>query len=804
MRLTLQRLLADSDALRYWRNLLRASKDQVNRPTSGVCQDCRRQLRLNKATYCSTSPYSSSSSPESHTTGAFTGRLIPGLFRRGFHHEPDGAADKVRKDPQRQRSSKRAWGISSQNLDGCAPGQREEILWRLLDEQGTRNIFPVWLELAHTRRRLHGVEGIRLVWRAVVENGVNLPTIGDTADRLWNSLLELGFKDPDILKEIFIYARHQEEAYGRAWRKMYATVMGRYLIENPDRAWLCHMRLYKHFPPSNQQLRELFMLVSTDDRLRQLYLSMHKYFPSARIYDIAIPELCRQGLYATAVTWHKKFIERRDLPSSARRTEPVMQYLAVTGAKTQLVEYTRLMVAAGVSFTPYRAQNILIPPEVSRELMNVGEDKDDDLPENGYSDKFCARLIATRFFSVENIIYTLGFLGVREIGPLALRELAARELSHTPYCRAVQDRLDQLDKASVGIGDSTFSVLVRRLAIEGKSHLLANLVSCDLHIDTFEDYNLQESLLTYYHENGDTVAFNRTMAILTAKVLERSIPGRRLNLILRLDLTRRDLQAVKNTIERMQDLQISIEPKSNVHMKRTLLSRRQVGRRPADTKELTLLIHIWQDALRLGSPVPPYVWTEILRRLGMSGRLIQFERLALWLAEWYSSPGYRTSLSCILSRKEGDTELLNPTMKIDLKPSNPLHPLHVIFTPGLQQGIVAWGFQYSHAIPHGRKRHRLKLDWTWGLSLLRRLRNCKVHVKQPDVSKAFRLRLIALFGSKTSKRKINQSMREKNRGTLRLYIGKAKEVWGLDLLKLRRPSVGGKEKTNIPLIQDCK
>ncbi|KAL8800797.1 MAG: hypothetical protein Q9182_004905 [Xanthomendoza sp. 2 TL-2023] len=804
MRLALQRLLADSDALCYWRNLLRASKDQVNWSAAGVCQDCRRPLRLNKATYRPTLPYSLSLGSKDHPTVYFTGRLIPRLFRSGFHHEPDGTANKVRKDLQRQTSSKRALEISSESLDGCAPGQREEIFWRLLDEHGTRNIFPVWLELAHTRRRLHGVEGIRLVWRAVVEKGVNLPTIGDTADRLWNSLLELGFHDPDTLKEIFIYARHQEEASGRAWVKIYATVMAHYLLEKPDKAWLCHMRLYKHFPPSNQQLRELFMLVSSNDRLRQLYLSMHKYFPWARIYDIAIPELCRQGLYATAVIWHKKFIERRDLPSSARWTEPVMQYLAATGAKTQLMEYTRLMVAAGVSFTPYRAQNILIPPEVSRELMNVGADKNDDLREDGYSDKFCARLIATRFFSVENIIYTLGFLGVREIGPLALRELAARELSHTPYCRAVQDRLAQLDKASVAIGDSTFSVLVRQLAIGGQSHLLTNLVSCDLHTDTFEDYNLQESLLTYYQENRDTVAFNRTMAILTAKVLERSIPGRRLNLILRSHLTRRDLQAVKNTIERMQDLQISIEPKSNVHMKQTLLSRRQVGRRPADTKELTLLIHIWQDALRLGSPVPPYVWTEILRRLGMSGRLIQFERLALWLAEWYSSPGYRTSLSCILSRREGDTELLNPTMEIDLKPSNPLHPLHVIFAPGLQQGIVAWGFQYSHSIPHGRKRHGFKLDWTWGLSLLRRLRNWKVHVKQPDVSKAFRLRLIALFGSKTSKRKINQSMRDKNRGTLRLYIRKAKEIWGLDLLRLRRPSLGGKEKNSIFLIKECK
>ncbi|KAI4244134.1 MAG: hypothetical protein L6R40_003118 [Gallowayella cf. fulva] len=558
------------------------------------------------------------------------------------------------------------------------------------------------------------------------------------------------------------------------------------------------MRLHKHFPPSNQQLRKLFMLALPDEKLRQLYLAMHKYFPQARIYDIAIPELCKQGLYATAVTWHKKLIERKDLPSSVRTTELVMHYLAMTGAKTQLMECTRLMVAAGVTFTPYKAQNILIPTAISRKLMNVSEDENDDGSENGYSDEFCARLVATRFFSIENIINTLGFLGVREIGPLALRELATRELPHNPYCRAVQDRLDQLSKASVSTGRSTFSILVRRLAAEGQSHLLANVVACDLHTDTFEDYNLQESLLTFYHENSDTIAFNRTMAILTAKVPERDVLTRRWNLLLRSYLTRRELQAVKNTVGKMQELQLPIEPRSATHMGQTLLSRRQTGRRPADTEELGLLVHIWQDVLRSGSQVPPYVWTEILRRLGMSGRLVALERLALWLAAWYSSPANRTSMSCILSRSAGDTELLHPTTNIDLKPNNPLHPLHVIFAPALQQAIVAWGFQHSHSARQGRGRHLSRLDWTWGLSLLRKLRDRNVHVGQQNVSKAFRLRILILFGPSDSKRKINRLIRQRNKDSLGLYIKKAKEVWGLDLLGRPQPKICHEERQMIP------
>lgn len=231
-------------------------------------------------------------------------------------------------------------------------------------------------------------QGIRIVWRAILEKGLDLPTVGQSADGLWNHILELGFEDPEVLKKIFIYARKLKEHQGRAWPKLYSTVLSRYLRTAPSRALLYHTRLHKYFPPSSQQFRQLLTLVLHDEQIRQIFLSMHKDFPHARVYDSAIPELCRQGLYATAVVWHKKLTKRGDMPSNAKVAEPVLHYLARVDEKTRLVEYSRLMVAAGVAQKPKRDQAAESPGLTQGEFMlrQVAEMSGIPNPEKKFSD----------------------------------------------------------------------------------------------------------------------------------------------------------------------------------------------------------------------------------------------------------------------------------------------------------------------------------------------------------------------------------------------------------------------------------
>ena len=781
MRLALRRLLTHTDYLRYPSYQLPALEAFVGLSVSNTARDYQRRL-----TACT--PRSSSNQAQYNATRSSNYLVVPAdnasapgtrLVRRVLQDVPPDKDSQIKSEMRLKHSRNERIVVFKEHLDQSGRHDHERTIWRLLDVYELRRDFRLWLDLATARRRSHGVEGIRLVWRTMLSRNLDLPVEGPSADGLWTHLLELGFEDPHVLEEIFIYVRAQKEAHGRAWPHLYASVLSHHIRASSGKTWLCHMRLHKHFPPTSQQFQQLLTLASPDEKLRQIYLKMHESFPYIHLYDFAISELCKQGLYATAAMWHEKLIRRGDCPSDARKAEPVLRFLAVSGDKSRLMEYTRLMVEAGVSFAAYRDKNVKIPSFISHNIVVPPLGQFDETPEKKLSDGFCARLFATRVFSVDTVIGSLVFLGAEQIGPQALREMAARDLCYNPFHQAVQARLDQLREAGISTGDSTFSLVVRRLAAEGKDDLLRNVISCDLHSDTFDDHDLQESLLPHYQEQDDKMAFTRTIMILTARLSDRFVEAKRLNYVLRAHLTRRDLSGVKRIIEEMREHEVQVEPKSTMHMRETMLSQRNVGHRPANTKELDFLIRMWQDALRSGVMIPPYAWTEILRRLGMCGRLLAFERLALWLAAWYSSPHFRASQSCNTYGRYATIAFPHPLMSIDIKPSNPMHPLRTLFPPSLQRGIVAWGFQHDCYTIDRRQR---QLDWTWGLFLLRRLRDADVHILNLVVAKAFKLRLVTMFGYGRSKRKINRVGRRWDRSDFELYIRKAKEIWGRDLI----------------------
>ncbi|KAI4100054.1 MAG: hypothetical protein L6R37_005694 [Teloschistes peruensis] len=783
MRLALQRLLRDSDALLYLRKILTTPNGFAREIPGGPCRDCKQHREARRVRHSSSLIFSPS-------------------LEKASRDESNEQINRIRHKLRQQRQWTGKREVLETLLHQLEPSDRENVLWGILDGYDFRNDFDVWFCLAHFRRRTRGTEGIRLVWHAILERGVDLPVAGESANGLWNQILELGFDDAEVLKEIFIYARKLKEDHGRVWPTLYIAVMGHHIRAVPNRVWLCHTRLQKHFPPSNEQIRQLLALAIYDDELRQVFLSMHKDFPFARIYDDAIPELCKQGLLSTAVSWHRKLFKRGDLPSNPKSAEPVLQHLACVGDKARLMEYSRLMAAAGISSKKETERPIESPSTMADKVPRnqVFEMVRVPNPNTQFSDHFYARLFATRAFSINTIISALVFLNTIQIGPLSLREMAARELSHIPFHVALRHRLDQLKESGIVIGRSAFSDVVHRLVEERNDHLLRSVITCDLHSDTFEDEELQESLLPCYQQQRDTTAFNRTLAILTARLPNRdtrNLKTKRWNLILRSSLTRQKLQDVQRVLEKMKELQIQVEPRSTAYMSKALLSRRQVGRRPANTKELNLLIRMWQDALRAGAAVPPDAWKEILRRLGMSGRLITFERLALWLAAWYSSTAFQASQKPMLHQVEQTAGLLLSPGSADHKASSPFHASRAIFPPSLLQGIVAWGFQHQHANHDRRLNHHTRPTWTWGLLLLRKLRDCNVYVHQEVVSKAFKLRLLDRFGCERSRRKLNRSNKFRNTLSPEQYITMAKKIWGPDLLRRHGPLLTDRGRKEI-------
>ncbi|KAL9598047.1 MAG: hypothetical protein Q9219_004741 [cf. Caloplaca sp. 3 TL-2023] len=639
--------------------------------------------------------------------------------------------------------------------------------------------FGISLELVSSSRRLDEIGGVRFVWLAIYARGLKLPTKGQFADNLWTQCLKVGFEDPNVMKQIFAYARKQKDEYGSFWSKLYLTVLSNYLPARHGEAWLLHIRLQKYFPPTSLQFRQLFEFALCNDKSRKTYLRMHECFPHVRIYDSAISELCRRGLHATAAEWHETLIRRGDFPSDARKAEPVLRFFSAHGSEKRLMESIRLMVEAGVSFAVYRKKNAKIPSYISRDIVVPPLGIVEEVPEKKLSDGFCARMFATQLFSINTIISTLAFLGVDEIGPQALREMTSRRLDDFPFDRAVQECLNQLEEVGISTGTSTFSVVVQKLAAEKKDYLLRNVITCDLHSDTFEDRDLQEKLLAQYHQQHDRTAFARTICILTARTPRQSLETKRMNLTLRAHLTSRDSPGVMRIVDSMQEQGFQVSPKSMIHMRDTMLSHRKPGRAPVTTKELDLLTRLWQDALRSRRFIPPYAWSELLRRLGMSGRLLTFERLALWLAAWYSSPEFRASRLFPTFANPPRPLLSHPLMSVDLRPGNPLHPLQTLFPVALQKGIVAWGFQHT---PYLGPRRRQVLDWSWGLALLRKLRDRGVFIQDSTISRALRRRLVYLSDNAQSKRRINLVKRRESL-SIHQVSRKARKIWGgsLDL-----------------------
>ena len=652
---------------------------------------------------------------------------------------------------------------------------------RLVDTPGYGTDFELWLELARFRQRQHGLEGLVAIWKEISRRGLQLPCHGPIAYELWNSLLQLGFEFREILKEIEVYAKKQQESSGIYWPETYFTIVRHHLKTKPQYAYQAHAHLHEHSPPSRKQLKEIFRDIATNDATLGYFRPIYIELGIRGMYDTIVPHLCTLGNYTAALKWHKILLREHDLPSNASVSQPLLHYMALYGKKEHLVKITKGMVNAGVSFPEQHRYNS--SPFISRELMNRQLGETYGVAPKIFSDDFCARLFATKMFTVDIVISGLRVLGVEAIGPLSLRELGSRESSKPS---AICGRIDQLKDAGISMGSSTFSTLIRRLALEDKRTLLNNVLTCDLHPDTFDDRNLQESLLVSYQQAGDKRQIERTLAILTMNSPNSSLATEHWNLLLRAYLTLRDLKGIQRTLGAIRELHLMITPRTSSYVRVCMLSRRPVGKLPYSTDDIPLVINIWREVLHSGGVVPPTAWREILKRLGMSGQLKEFEALSLWLANWYSGSASRVSRFNLASAKMRQKGMSTALVPVGLSPRHPLNPLRVLFPRVMQQAIISWGFQHGFhdRIPrdHLASRPTGKQSWTWGMRLLQKLRQRGVLIESPAVAKICRQRLISLFGPGLSNRKRNRRVQQVNTKHLGHYLDQIRGIWGADLL----------------------
>ena len=794
MRTALQRLLRSPSALGVLRNAIESPYDLTYLKALGGRRTYKHGFQATPVDIISTA----TSRAEDDTSA-----------NRGLTRKIDRRA-RLRKHDNRRPTRKIYIGAKnwSQHLVTIEQYQYESDLGnpapkvskpRLVDSLEHGTDFRLWLELARFRQRHYGIEGLQCIWNEISRRGLQLPCHGRIANELWESLLQLGFEFPRTLKEIEVYAKYQWALTGTRWPMLYTMILSYHLKMKPHHAYQWHVHLYKDFPPSLRQLKRLFSQAVMNERALGYFRRIYLELKIRHMYDTIVPELCARDNYAAAVKWHNLLLRNRDLPSNSSVSKPLLHYIAIYGRHEHLVEITKGMVDVGVSFAGPDRITYHRSPLISREIMNRQLGESHGVTPKTFGDEFCARLFATKMFTVDIVISGLRVLGIEIIGPLSLREIGLREKSKS---WAICTRIDQLISAGISLGNSTFSTLVRRLALEDKRDLLNEVLTCDLHPDTFEDRNLQESLLVSYCQGGDKRQIDRTLAILTVHSAYTSLAVDHWNILLRVHLTRRNLKGIKQTLETMREMCLTVSPRSSSYVRTCMLSRRHVGKRPYRSDELPLVVNIWREVLHLGGIVPSIAWIEILKRLGMSGQLEDLEALSLWLADWYSKSAAQASQVGLTSTTMGDRIGSTSQTPVSLSPQHSLHPLHVIFDKGMQEAIITWGFQYTaiRATPKelSSSDSMDRLSWTWGLRLLQKLRHRNVMIARPTIARVCRQRLVSLFGSGLSNRKRNRRARQLNTSHLGLFLERIRELWGDDLLdKVYRLPVSSLHKLSL-------
>ena len=689
----------------------------------------------------------------------------------------------VSADILRQRESKEQYLGTFERLDYESDILASEIQGkRLVDYKEYAQNQSLWSELIGFRRRVFGLSAVKPLWDGLRQRNITIDTRLPYGEKLWSQLVELGLEDHEVLQELVEYAQLRKKTDGQ-FGQFYYRAMEYFLRIDLDRAYEWH-KVLKDFPPNRGQCIALFNHCCRNTRTLEVFKALYTDLPQVGLYSTIIDTLVKKQMVAEATVWHWLLMEQGDLPASASVVQPLIQHHIFKGQIQISEQIRKKLLDAGVPFAnslDITFENKLI---ISRKMMNEVHAAFHNFAPKEFSDSFCARLFATTMFSIQTTIKGLHMLGVQSIGDLSLRELARRTISNEECdTKSVHNYLKQLHEAGISVGSSTFSKVISSLTTMREGQILYDVVTCDQHPEVFDDWKVQESLLATYQDVGDQRQINRTLAILTCMFPEQWRKQQQLNVLFRSCLTRKDLSGLQEIIETMLDDCIPLHPRSRTYMWHSLVTRRQRSRGPETTKELPSLVNVWKNFMRAGTHIGPADWVEILRRLGMSGELKQYENLALWLAKWYSDADFRKSQESLVTARRSFIY-----RAISLQPSYNSRDAHkILFPKEGHQAILAWGFAQPHnSEVKGRttaeqSQELVNCRWLWGIRTLAKLRDCGVSFKRSDVKRACTLRLISLFGEGLSDRSQNRRSQRKREGSMEAYMLAMEAIWGRDL-----------------------
>lgn len=665
----------------------------------------------------------------------------------------------------------------------------------LVDEPANKDNAKLWAEILQFRQRVDGLPGVVDVWRGMHKREIDLPVQGEEAGILWMTFIRatLSKKEDEnvrqwtLLSEIFDYAVRLKARTDRHYEGLYKCIVGSLLRSNFSRAARNVQAWSRKLSDAGFRSREDVARIVEDalksphrskalNSLKAIYLTCgHR-----DLYDLCIGEALVVGDEAAALALHQLFIDKGDEPSPAMSATPEVQRLFELDQDESLPLKSLSDGRAGMQSKELAS--------VQEQLARIREaplprmfDDTPGIKDRKLSDHFCTRLIATRAFSLNFVIQALSMLGVEQLGPLAMREMAVRTRSPIELSSTLKD----VEAHSMKFTDHVYCQLVSKIAAENITALWDVLLASDQHPESYSDSVTQEALLVMFLQKHQWAEAHLSLIALSLAGRSGSIQG--WNVVLQHYLQNYEYRPMLHTFESMQSQSILLSPNSVYYIFWNVLPERAPGKRYVKGRtmqffdQLNFVVKALMYASEQGTRVDRKMWRELLKRLGMNHQWDDVERLVLWLMDHYSFEKSARMLG--LSR-----DFYLHRKRILRRAST----IPEIFDVQMRNALVAWGFRSASV------RGQLKImlpdeddmeardvtaskpahePWAQGLALLKTLSERDPIFDLRNARKAFRLRMWILFGPAYSTLGLNNEAKRGNSLSLRHYIRHADEVW---------------------------
>ena len=651
-------------------------------------------------------------------------------------------------------------------------------------------------------RRRYGTKGTRAIWKAFRKLPIDSsPNIYRT-EELWQGFVELALEDWEVLEDLVRYVKDFHERHGvkpDGNPNLYSMLIGHALGHRTDDVRRLH-DLLKFLQPNQTQLCDFVASLGDEEPALSRYMEFCAELPSFKeMYGFIIPRLCKKGMHNVAVRWHHFLVGKGDLPANVEVSRSLLDYLSTSGRSDEAVEMEKAITVQETEDSTVEQAGDSIDNTVPDSHVNLpnlvrGLDQKVGIQSKNaakISDEFCARVFATKFFSVSTIINGLRMLGLRELGPLALREMLLRATDdETCDVEAINQSLTQLESGGTRLANTKYCRVVKQLSRAKSAELLYEIATCDQHPHVFDDWKLQESLVAQYQAMDDQRQIQRTLHVLTLDDQDCDAKIHSWNIVLRAAITRRDRQGMIEITSRMRDLRYPVTHRTRQYMF-NCLTPDPYNKGQISLRSLIQLKNIWQNLLLSGNPIQPTEWLEILRQFGKLNRVDDYESLALWLLRWYGDP----------QRKWRQVQLSNTSPvhgKSERHLDDPAELIMSLFSPAMIHGVITWGYVSAYQLPtpqpriQGSTQEERVSELTqhrslWGLRFLAKLRQHGVAIPRGKVARACEIRLVTAFGHGRSMRRIHRRARRMQPASLEEFVLAMEQIWGRSLFMRRRP-----------------